>query len=402
MRPFDGKRVLLVVTGGIAAYKGAFLARRLLEAGTTVEAVLTEAAEKFIGRATLAGITGQDTGVSLWDRPMEHLDAGKRADLIIVAPATADFMAQMAVGRADGLAQALILAADCPIMVCPAMNSRMWHHPATRRNASTLAAHGVLFCGPGDGPLAEGETGPGRMTEPQEIVAAASRALEPDNSLDGVKVVVTAGGTRADIDPVRFIGNRSSGRMGDELASAAWRRGGDVVLIRGSGSAPVPAGPRVVGAATPRRMLDVLMAELPGSAALFMAAAVSDFEPENVASRKLGKLALESDASVNMALQLGPDLLEETRSLRREHGVFTLGFALETEDIEARAREKLVRKGLHAVAANPAGQPGAGPESPTNRITLVWPGRDPENLGSGPKRQLAEALLDRLIPQIGP
>ena len=247
MRPFDGRRVLLVVSGGIAAYKSAILARRLIEAGAGVEVILTASAERFIGRVTFEGITGRPVHASLWDRPMAHLDLGLEANAIVVAPATANLISRLAAGAADDLATTAVLAARAPVIVCPAMNTRMWEHPITQANVARLAGAGYEIAGPADGPLAEGESGPGRLLEPEEILPRIGRALETATGLRGRKVVATAGPTRAALDPVRFISNRSSGRMGYALAEAAWRRGGDVTLISGPGRLPRPPGARCGG-----------------------------------------------------------------------------------------------------------------------------------------------------------
>ena len=210
MRPFDGRRVLLVVSGGIAAYKSAVLARRLIEGGAAVDVILTESAERFVGRVTFEGITGRRAHMSLWDRPMAHLDLGREADVVVIAPASADLISRLAAGAADDLATTTVLAARGPVIVCPAMNTRMWEHPATRANVARLVEFGCTIAGPADGPLAEGESGPGRLLEPEQIVPAIARKLESAKGLRGRKVVATAGPTRAALDPVRFISNRSS------------------------------------------------------------------------------------------------------------------------------------------------------------------------------------------------
>lgn len=399
MRPFDGRRVLLVVSGGIAAYKSAFLARRLVEAGASIDVILTESARRFIGAVTFEGITGRPVHTGLWDAPMAHLDLGSAADVAVVAPATAHTIARLASGAADDLASATLLAfGDKPVVVCPAMNTRMWEHAATRRNVERLAEIGYTLLGPDDGPLAEGESGPGRMVEPPEIVAAVARALESRAGLAGLKVVVTAGPTRTPIDPVRFLGNRSSGRMGYALASAAWRRGADVTLITGPGAAPLPHGPRAVEVETAREMLAALESELTDAHILVMAAAVGDFETEGASAEKIKK---REGTGLGLALQPGPDLLEQTRSLRTERGIFTLGFALETENALRNGREKMERKGMQLVAINLANEEGAGFEVETNRVTLVDPSGNVEELPLMSKDELADRLMDRIEDSIG-
>ena len=399
MRPFDGRRALLVVSGGIAAYKSAILARRLIEAGAGVEVILTASAERFIGRVTFEGITGRPVHASLWDRPMAHLDLGLEADVVVVAPATANLISRLAAGAADDLATTAVLASRAPVIVCPAMNTRMWEHPITQANVARLADVGYAIAGPADGPLAEGESGPGRLLEPEEILPRIGRALETATGLSGRKVVATAGPTRAALDPVRFITNRSSGRMGFALAEAAWRRGGDVTLISGPGRVPCPPGPDVVEVETAGEMLAALETALTDADILLMAAAVGDFEPARAADSKIKKTD-GAGTGFGLVLRAGPDLLMETRAFRERKGIFTLGFALETEDLLTRGREKLERKGMHLVAVNSAVEPGAGFESETNRITLIDRSGRVEELPLAKKTELADALLDRVEASI--
>ena len=399
MRPFDGRRVLLVVSGGIAAYKSAILARRLIEAGAGVEVILTASAERFIGRVTFEGITGRPVHASLWDRPMAHLDLGLEADVVVVAPATANLISRLAAGAADDLATTAVLASRAPVIVCPAMNTRMWEHPITQANVARLADVGYAIAGPADGPLAEGESGPGRLLEPEEILPRIARALETATGLSGRKVVATAGPTRAALDPVRFITNRSSGRMGFALAEAAWRRGGDVTLISGPGRVPRPPGPDVVEVETAGEMLAALETALTDADILLMAAAVGDFEPARAADSKIKKTD-GAGKGFELVLRAGPDLLMETRAFRERKGIFTLGFALETEDLLTRGQEKLERKGMHLVAVNSAVEPGAGFESETNRITLIDRSGRVEELPLAKKTELADALLDRVEASI--
>jgi len=393
MRPFDGRRVLLVVSGGIAAYKAAFLARRLVEAGAGVDVIITRGAERFIGSVTFEGITGRPVHTDLWERPMAHLELGRAADAVVVAPATADLIARLAAGAADGLATATLLACDRPVIVCPAMNTRMWEHPATVRNVDTLRGFGHELVGPDDGPLAEGESGPGRMAETAEILARLGRILEPDSGLGGLKVVVTAGPTRAPIDPVRFLSNRSSGRMGHALAAAAWRRGADVLLISGPGHASRPPGPRVIDVETASEMLAALETGLRDARILLMAAAVGDFEAVAVEKHKIKK---GGEGRLDLTLEAAPDLLVETRALRERNGIFTLGFALETENALENGRAKLEGKGLELIAVNLAGEPDSGFDVDTNRVTLLDAAGDTEALPLLTKDELADRLLDRI------
>ncbi len=393
MRPFDSKRVLLVVSGGIAAYKSAYLARRLVEAGAAVDVVLTAGAQHFVGATTFEGVTGRPVHADIWTRPMSHLDLGLEADVAVVAPATADLVSRLAAGAAGDLATATLLAADCPVLVCPAMNTRMWEHPATRRNVASLLEFGYGLVGPAHGPLAEGEVGLGRMAEPEEIVAAIGRILEPDSRLAGVKVVVTAGPTRAPLDPVRFMCNRSSGRMGFALGAAAWRRGADVTVISGPGHALRPLGVRVHEVQTAQEMLAALEEELTDAQVLLMAAAVGDFQAETVATSKIKK---DEAGSLSLTLRAAPDLLRETMAVRRERGILTLGFALETESALENGKKKLEAKGLDLIAINDATDPNAGFEVETNRVTLLDRWGNVEELPLLLKEELADRLLDRV------
>lgn len=395
MRPFADRRVLLVISGGIAAYKSAFLARRLVEAGAVVDVVMTRAAQRFVGPATFEGITGRPVHRDLWTRPMAHLDLGLQADVAVVAPATAELLSRLARGAADDLATAVLLAADCPVAVCPAMNSRMWEHPATRENVARLEEWGIHQVGPAHGPLAEGEVGPGRMVEPEEILAEVGRLLEPPSHLKDRKVVVTAGPTRAPVDPVRYLGNRSSGRMGFALGAAAWRRGARTVVVAGPVRAPRPPGPLIRGVETAEEMLEVLREELAGASVLLMAAAVADFRVARPSSRKIKK---EEAEALELSLVRGPDLLEETAALRKD--CLTLGFALETENAVENGRRKLEEKGLDFVAVNEAGATDAGFDTATNRVTLLDRWGNVEELPLLAKEKVADRLLDRIEDRI--
>lgn len=399
MRALEGRRVLLVVTGGISAYKSAALVRRLREAGAEVDVVMTASARRFVGSVTFQALSGRPVHHDVWERPLAHLDLGQCADLVLVAPATADFLARMAGGRADDLAAATVLAAAGPVMVCPAMNTRMWEHSATRDNLEKLRVRGVQVVGPETGELAEGEVGAGRMSEPRVIVEEVARRLRSGPPLAGLRVVVTAGPTRAPVDPVRFISNASTGRMGYALAAAAWGRGSDVVLIAGPGTLPPPHGPRVERVTTSAEMLEVLRRELRDADVLVMAAAVADYGVHRTSGSKLRK----EDGPVELGLVPGPDLLRETREHRAARGIVSLGFALETgegEEGEERARAKLEAKGLDYIALNRAGVPGEGMEAETNRVTLLdrWGGS--EEMPRLAKREVAERLLDRLEERI--
>lgn len=393
MSALDGRRVLLVVSGGIAAYKSAILVRRLRQAGAQVDVVMTASAEKMVGAATFHALSGRPVHTSMWTEPLAHVELGRDADLAIVAPATANILARMAHGLADDMATSTLLAAACPILVCPAMNLRMWENAATRENMESLRARGLHVLGPEDGELAEGESGPGRMSEPDVIVSVASRLLRGQSRLEGRIVVVTAGPTLAPIDPVRFVSNRSSGRMGMALAYSAWLRGADVVLIAGPTSVEPPVGPRLIRVETSKEMGTALQKELQDASVLIMAAAVSDFFVPDPPAEKIKR---QDRAALNVSLAVGPDLLEETRAMRVERQVFTLGFALETTDALENARRKLETKGLDMIAVNEAGRPDRGFEAETNQVTLIDAAGIVEELPLLPKTDVAERMLDRL------
>lgn len=393
MRPFAGRRVLLVVSGSIAAYKAVSLLRRLTGAGATVDVVLTRAAQRFVGPLTFRSLTEGRVLGDLWTDPLAHVSLGREADVALVAPATADLLARMSGGRADDLAAATLLAAACPVLACPAMNGRMWRHPATRENVRRLAERGIRILPPEQGELAEGEDDVGRLAAEEAILAEVGRLLEPESPLRGRRVVVTAGPTRAALDPVRFVGNRSSGRMGYSLAASAWRRGAEVVLVSGPATVPPPHGPQLVGVERSEEMLEALCEALSSADVLLMAAAVGDFEPERPSEEKIKK---EGRKELELRLRVGPDLLGETRELRETRGVRTLGFALETENGVANARAKLGDKGLDLVALNEAGRPDSGFDAATNRVTIVGRDGDVEELPLLPKDEVADRLLDRL------
>ena len=393
----DGRRVLLVVSGGIAAYKSAILVRRLRRSGARVDVVMTASAEKMVGATTFQALSGRPVLTDLWTEPLAHVELGREADLAIVAPATANIMAKMANGIADDMATSTLLAVACPVLVCPAMNLRMWNHPATRDNVEALATRGVHIVGPEDGELAEGEEGPGRMSEPDSIFLTAARLLRRESPLAGRKVVVTAGPTLAPVDPVRFLGNRSSGRMGLALASAAWLRGADVVLIAGPTAVEPPHGPRLVRVETSTEMGEALERELEDAAVLVMAAAVSDFLVPRPSDRKIKR----GDQDVlEIRLEAGPDLLLSTREQREKGGILTLGFALETDDPIGNARKKLKDKGLDMVAVNEAGRPDRGVEAETNQVTLIDAQGVVEELPLMSKVDVAERLLDHLETRV--
>lgn len=398
-RPWEGRRVVLGVTGGIAAYKSVQLARDLARLGSRVDVVMTRAAQRFVQPLSFQAVTGREVLTDLWSGsgPAIHVRLGVEADVVVVAPATADFMARAAHGMANDLLSTVLLASRAPVLLCPAMNDGMFEHPQTQRNLRHLQEElGYAVAGPGVGPLAFGEgEGPGRMLEPQEILDHVGRALNRDSLWDGRSVLVTAGPTREPVDPVRYVGNRSSGRMGYALAAAAWRRGADVTLVTGPSSLEEPTGVETVRVETGAQMAGAVEARVEEVDVFLFAAAVSDFRPVDPTGSKM-KRSRQGD---EMALHLMPteDIARSTLE-RRKPGAVALGFALETEDLMGNARRKLREKGFHLIAANDAQEEGAGFETETNRVTILDGEGAVEELPVLPKEEVAEKLLDRLSP----
>ncbi len=395
MRPFDGRRILLGVTGGIASYKSAWLARLFAQAGAEVDVVLTRSAREFIGAVTFEALTGRPVHTALIadGHALDHIKLAKAAALVVVAPATADFLARAAHGHADELLSACLLATDAPVLLVPAMNDRMWANPQVHANVGALRAQGREILEPATGPLASPDegAGPGRMQEPEVIVAHAARMLEPRGKLHGRRVVVTAGPTREPLDPVRFLSNHSTGKMGVALAAAAWRRGAAVHLIHGPMSAAVPVGARAQPVETTHEMRDAVRAAVAQADVLIMAAAPSDFRPAVVATGKIKKRGAPAPA----ALEQNADILVATRDARRS-GLVAIGFALETDDLIENARAKLEAKGLDLIVANSAREAGAGFGYDTNRVTIIASDGEPQALPLMPKADVADAILDRL------
>ncbi|HET7186562.1 MAG TPA: bifunctional phosphopantothenoylcysteine decarboxylase/phosphopantothenate--cysteine ligase CoaBC [Gemmatimonadaceae bacterium] len=394
VHPYAGRRVLLGVAGGIASYKTAWLARLLTKAGAEVDVVMTRAATEFVGAVTFEALTGRRVHTGLFDagRALDHIALAKSADCVVVAPATADLMARAATGQADDLLTAVLLATDAPVLLVPAMNDRMWAHAQTQANAAHLRDLGYELLDPDDGMLAAGEgSGPGRMPEPETIFAHVGRVLERRDGLRGRTVLVTAGPTREQIDPVRFLSNYSTGKMGVAIASAAWRRGAKVILVAGPLGVPVPIGVTHVPVQSTTEMRDAVAAHVGDADLLVMAAAPADYQPTERAPGKLKKTG-----SVRaLELRETPDILLSTKSARRK-GAVAVGFALETDDLLANARRKLDGKGLDMVVLNAANEPGAGFGVDTNRVTIVRRGQDePEQLPLLDKREVADAILDR-------
>jgi len=396
-RPWRGRRIVLGVTGGIAAYKAIQIARDLTRLGAEVDAVLTRSAGEFVRPLSFEGVTGRPVHTDLFsaDGAALHIRLGVEADAVCVAPATADFIARAAHGRANDLLTTVVLATRAPVIVCPAMNDRMWSHPQTEANARHLQdALGYRLVGPGIGPLAVGEGGgPGRMEEPDTILEHVGRALGVEAEFRGKRVLITAGPTREPVDPVRYLGNRSSGRMGFALAQAAWRRGAEVTLVTGPVDLPDPPGIETIRVETAREMQHAVLDRV-GSAHLnVFTAAVADFRPADPKDRKVKRT--RDGESLQIQFEANPDVAAGTREHRLE-GAVTVGFALETEDLLENAREKMERKGFDLVVANPANEPDAGFQSETNRVSILDPEGGSEELPLLDKAEVAEHILDRV------
>ena len=390
-----GRHVVLGVSGGIACYKSCTLARRLTEAGATVDVVLTAAAAEFVRPVTFEALTGRPVLTSLWDpgRALAHIDLARDPDLVIVAPATANILARAAMGMADDVLTALLLArADRPVLAAPAMNDAMYANPATTANIKALTQRGWHFVGPEIGALAEGPSErPGRMSEPEAIFAAAERLLGHNSTSkwSGKRVVVTAGPTREHLDPVRVITNPSSGRMGYALAEAARERGADVVLVTGPTELTPPAGLVTKRVETTEEMQRALQGLVTNADALIMSAAPADYRPKRPADKKRPRTA--GGGALTVELEATPDILG---SLKRPKRMVVVGFALETGNGLANARSKMQNKALDYVILNDATEPGAGFEVTTNRVTILGRNGTQVDLPLLPKRDVAERILD--------
>jgi phosphopantothenoylcysteine decarboxylase/phosphopantothenate--cysteine ligase len=386
-------RVLLGVTGGIAAYKSPELVRRLVERGCEVQVVMTRGAREFVGPLTFQAVSGRRVRDDLWDAAAEaamgHIELARWADIVVVAPATAHFMAAIAGGSGGDLLATLCLATTAPIVLVPAMNQAMWANPAVQANRAALESRGVRFLGPGAGEQACGETGLGRMLEPADIAVELLDQLGrlKLRSLAGLKVVITAGPTREPIDPVRYITNRSSGKMGFAVATAAREAGADVVLVSGPVSLPTPASVRRVDVETAEEMYRKVHDEIAGADIFIACAAVADYRPYSAAEQKIKRTASELD----LKLVRSPDTLASVAALPRPP--FTVGFAAETNDVAKHAREKLDRKRIDMIAANQVG-PDCGFDRETNTLTVFWPAGGELALGEGSKPLLARRLVD--------
>jgi phosphopantothenoylcysteine decarboxylase / phosphopantothenate---cysteine ligase len=393
----SGQHVLLCVGGGIAAYKALELVRRLREAGAEVQVAMTAGAQHFVTPLSFQALSGHPTRTTLWDSAAEasmgHIELARWADRILIAPATADLLAKLAHGFADDLVTTLCLATTAPIAVAPAMNHRMWGHPATQANIATLRQRGVQVIGPEDGPLAEGESGPGRLSEPDAVVAALLSTATVDQALKGLKVVVSAGPTYEDLDPVRYLGNRSSGKMGFAVADSARRRGAEVVLIAGPVHLPTPAGVTRVNVRSAAQMHEAVFAAFPADIYIG-AAAVADYTPRAPAANKIKK----SNESLALDLVRTPDILSEVAA--QTQGLkLVVGFAAETENVAGYARGKLVAKRLDLIVANRVGVVDGGFESDQNAMTAYW--QDGERVfDPGAKTRLADDLIELIVERL--
>ncbi len=384
-----GKRILLGVTGGIAAYKSADLVRRLRERGAEVQVVMTRGACEFVTPLTFQALSGRAVRTELWDEAAEaamgHIELARWAELVLVAPASADFLARLAGGRADDLLATLCLATEAPIVLAPAMNRLMWGNQATQANASLLKQRGATLLGPAEGEQACGEVGPGRMLEPAEIAAAVQSLLGPHGSLSGRRVLVTAGPTRERIDPVRFVSNRSSGRMGFAVAEAARAAGAEVVMVCGPVALAAPPGVRRVDVESAADMLAAVQREVESADIFVSTAAVADYRPaappEHKIKKTTEKLAVEMERTVDVIATVAA----------RPHRPFVVGFAAETENVEQNARAKMLKKGLDMIAANEVGHAKAF-DCPDNELVVLWHGGRRE-LPRASKSSLARDLV---------
>lgn len=393
----QGKKIVLGVTGGIAVYKAVDLVSRLRKAGCEVRVVMTEHAQQFVTPLTFKEISGNAVATSMWNANqefnVEHIALANWADAFLVAPATANILAKMACGIADDLLSTTLLAAQAPIVVCPAMNTGMYQNPATQENITKLQERGVTVMPPAVGHLACGTSGPGRLPEPQQIVEFMSAFFAGrEGDLRGLRVLVTAAGTREPIDPVRYVGNRSSGKMGYAVAQMAAERGADVLLISGPSALAAPPNVRVVNVETTNEMLEACLAAYGDVDIVIKAAAVADYRPRDVADQKIKK---KTDDALNVVMDKNPDILK-TLGAKKEQQVL-VGFAAETQNLLANAREKVVKKNLDMIVANDVTAAGAGFNSDTNIVKFLFANGDVRELEQMPKVDVANRILDEAI-----
>lgn len=393
-----GKHILLIIGGGIAAFKSLDLIRRLRERGAIVTPVLTRAGEEFVTPLSVSALAGQKVFRDLFDlgdeAEMGHIQLSRVADLVVVAPATADLMAKMALGLANDLASTLLLATDTPVLIAPAMNVRMWEHAATQRNLATLRADGIAVIGPNDGDMACGEFGPGRMAEPLEIVCAVEAHLQ-NGPLEGKRILVTSGPTHEPIDPVRYIANRSSGAQGTAIARALAALGAEVIFITGPADVPPPDGVQVVAVRTAQEMLEAVQNTLPVDAGVF-AAAVADWRINGASTRKLKK---SKDGLPTLEFTENPDILKTVSQMKKGRPSLVVGFAAETDDVVDNAIAKRLRKGCDWIVANDVSPATGIMGGSENAITLIseegaedWPRMRKDAVATKLAARIAEAL----------
>jgi phosphopantothenoylcysteine decarboxylase/phosphopantothenate--cysteine ligase len=391
-------RIVLGVTGGIAAYKSPDLVRRLLERGAEVQVVMTKSAQRFVSPMTFQAVSGRPTRSDLWDTAAEaamgHIELARWAQIVLIAPASADFIARMAGGRADDLLTTLCVATEAPILLAPAMNRVMWANKATQANIETLVARGVRILGPGSGNQACGEIGVGRMWEPLKLAEALLEPPANAGLLTGLNVLITAGPTRERLDPVRYLTNRSSGKMGFAVAAAAREAGAHVTIVSGPVQLQTPVGVTRINVESARDMYAAVHRHVADADVFIAAAAVADFQPVTIAKQKIKK----QGGSVNLELEPAPDIIKSVADMQRRP--FVVGFAAETNDVEDNARIKLKRKKLDMIAANQVGD-GIAFDCEDNALTVIWPGGKLE-VARGPKIEVARELIALIAQRLPP
>jgi phosphopantothenoylcysteine decarboxylase/phosphopantothenate--cysteine ligase len=396
MTKFTDKRILLGVTGSIAVYKAVELASKLTQAGAQVDVILTPAAEKFVTPLTFQSVTGRKayTDADLWGGQAHvlHVGLGQSADLLVIVPCTANTLGKLAHGIADNLLTITALAARCPLLVAPAMDAGIYTHPATQDNIRILSERGAYFAGPGEGRMASGLVGKGRLAEPVELLGHIRLVLGRDGPLNGRKIIVTAGGTQEPIDPVRVLTNRSSGKQGYALAQAGIDAGGTVVLVSAPTALSTPVGAHLISITTAQEMLEAVLAECAGADALVMAAAVADFRPKQVAENKLKK----RDGIPKIELEAAPDILEAVAGMGYQRPQVVIGFAAESRDLLQNAEDKLKYKNLDMIVANDISAPDSGFDVETNRVTILYPDANKQLLSLMSKEEVAETIIANL------
>ncbi|HSB44053.1 MAG TPA: bifunctional phosphopantothenoylcysteine decarboxylase/phosphopantothenate--cysteine ligase CoaBC [Nitrospira sp.] len=389
-----GIRIVLGVTGSIAAYKAVSLLRAFVREGAAVDVAMTQSAIKFVTPLTFEVLSGRPVSTDLFEahQEMRHLTVPEQADAIVIAPATANFLAKAALGLGDDLLSTILLTAQCPLICAPAMDGGMWTHPTVVEHVRTLRARGVVVVDPEDGPLASGRTGQGRLAEEERILDALQTVLAKKRDWQGYRILVSAGPTQEPIDPVRFISNRSTGKMGYAIAEAAQARGAQVVLVSGPTNIPPPKGVEVVPVETAEEMKKALCTRLSWATVVVMAAAVADFRPKHTATQKMKK---QAKTETTLDLERTTDILAELSAQRTNQ--ILVGFAAETNDLLTHATEKLNRKGLDLVVANDVTIPGGGFGSEQNAATLIERNGQTTELSLRPKRELADNILDAAL-----